>query len=158
MQALNFPSFNFSIKEDEKGWVIFDILRKKFLVLTPEEWVRQHVVHFLIEHRNFPKSLMHIEASIKLGKLSKRCDVIVYNKMQQPIVLVECKKTSHKLTQADFDQISRYNMALNVPYFLLTNGLEHYFFYADQQAQCYKALPDIPLWNDICEIPDDSNS
>ena len=126
MQQLNFPSFDFQIISESGETKIFDTIRKKYVQLTPEEWVRQHVVRYLIENKGYPQMLIQVEGSIKVGKMNKRCDVIAYNKQMQPILLVECKRSDVELTQEVFDQIFRYNLRLGVSKMFVTNGIKHY--------------------------------
>ena len=122
MEQLNFKTYPFRFKNSENKIAIFDIIRKKFILLTPEEWVRQHVVWFLIEEKKYPKSLVNVEKVITLNGLTKRYDIVVYNKNGGIEILVECKAPSVKIDQTTFDQIARYNMVLNANYLMVTNG------------------------------------
>ena len=123
---LNFPSYPFKIKLENSVHYIFDSIRKKYLVLTPEEWVRQHVVQYIIEEKGYPKSLIKLEGGLKLNSLQKRTDVVVFNTSGEKILLIECKAPSVKITQKVFDQIARYNIIHQVPLLFVSNGLEHY--------------------------------
>lgn len=108
--------------------MIFDEIRKKWLVLTPEEWVRQHVVRYLTEEKKYPSTLIELEKQIELNGLTKRCDVIVNNRFGKPVMIIECKASSVVITQDTFDQAIRYNMTLKVPFLFLTNGIKHFCF------------------------------
>lgn len=149
MQHLNLPSYKFRIKSSENKYFIFDIIRKKNIVLTPEEWVRQHFVHYLIEEKKYPISLISIEKKLTINKLTKRTDILVFNKKGEPAIIIECKAPSVKITQDTFDQIARYNLTLNAKYLITTNGLEHYYCKMDFQNECYIFLKDIPDYTDI---------
>ena len=125
---------------------IFDVIRKKFIVLTPEEWVRQHVVQFLLEEKNYPKSLINVEKVLKVNGLRKRYDVVVYNSDGSIFILVECKAPEIKIAQATFDQIATYNMTLNAKFLMVTNGLNHYFCQMDFENEKYKFLSELPIY------------
>ena len=146
MQKLNFPSYAFKLKSSENKTLIFDIVRKKYVILTPEEWVRQHVVHFLLKEKNYPISLIAVEKQLKINARVKRTDIIVYNKLGTPEVLIECKAPSVKITQTTFDQIARYNLTANSKYLMVTNGLAHYFCQIDSIRETYIFLEDIPSY------------
>lgn len=124
---------------------IFDIIRKKYVVLTPEEWVRQHVVHYLIYTRSFRKSYINVEKMFKINNIVKRYDVVVYNPDGSIYLLVECKKPDIKLSQTVFDQIARYNLQLNAKYLMVTNGLQHIYCRLDYGNQKYNFLAEVPL-------------
>ena len=124
---------------------IFDIIRKKYVVLTPEEWVRQHVVHYLIYTRSFRKSYINVEKMFKINNIVKRYDVVVYNPDGSIYLLVECKKPDIKLSQRFFDQIARYNLQLNAKYLMVTNGLQHIYCRLDYENQKYNFLAEVPL-------------
>lgn len=124
MTELNLPSFKYNIKNEKDQQLIFDIIRKKFLVLTPEEWVRQHFIHFLINHHQYPKSLINCEQGLTYNGRSKRSDILVYDKNTKPFLLIECKAPEIKLNQNVVSQISIYNAKINAPYLLITNGLK----------------------------------
>lgn len=144
MQELNFPHYTFKIKTSENKTVIFDIVRKKYVVLTPEEWVRQHVIHFLHFQKKYPLSLMSVEKQVKVNSLTRRTDVVVYNNMGNPFIIVECKAPSVSISQNTFDQIARYNLSLDANYLYVTNGLSHYYSIMDHQNQSYIFLPKLP--------------
>ena len=144
MQKLNFPSYSFRLKSSENKTLIFDIIRKKYVVLTPEEWVRQHVVLFLIEEKKYPISLIAVEKQLKINSLLKRTDVVVFNTKGSPEILIECKAPSVAISQATFDQIARYNLTAQSNYLMVTNGLYHYFCQIDVENETYVFLKDIP--------------
>lgn len=146
MQKLNFPSCAFKLKSSENKTLIFDIVRKKYVIVTPEEWVRQHVVHFLLKEKNYPISLIAVEKQLKINKSVKRTDIIVYNKQGTPEILIECKAPSVKITQTTFDQIARYNLSANSNFLMVTNGLAHYFCQIDTDKETYIFLEDIPSY------------
>lgn len=144
MQDLNFPKFPFRFKNSENKLSIFDVIRKKFVILQPEEWVRQHCVHYLMTVKNYPISLINVEKELKLNGLKKRYDIVIYNPDGTIYLIVECKAPKIKIDQSTFDQIARYNMILKAEYLMLTNGLNHYYCLMDYQAEQYHFLQDIP--------------
>jgi len=144
MQKLNFPTYNFRFKNNENKVAIFDEIRKKFIILTPEEWVRQHVVQFLLEEKKYPKSLINVEKVLKINGLTKRYDGVVFNTDGSIFLLVECKAPKVKITQTTFDQIARYNMTLKATYLMVTNGLNHYFCLMDFENESYVFLKELP--------------
>ncbi|SFS31619.1 type I restriction enzyme HsdR N-terminal domain-containing protein [Lutibacter maritimus] len=144
MQTLNLPTYKFRIKSNENKLFIFDILRKKYVVLTPEEWVRQHFVHYLIEEKNYPISLIAIEKKLTINGLTKRTDILVFNTNGEPYIIVECKSPSIKINQDTFDQIARYNLKLQSHFLIVTNGLEHFYCTMDFKNENYQFLADIP--------------
>ncbi len=144
MQNLHFPKYNFRFKSNENKTLIFDIIRKKFVVLTPEEWVRQHVLHFLISEKKYPVSLINVEKQLQLNDTVKRYDIVIFNKDGSIYTIVECKAPSIKINQQTFDQIARYNLALKSELLMVTNGLEHYFCTMDFENKKYLFLKDLP--------------
>ena len=144
MQQLNFPAYQFRFKNSENKVAIFDEIRKKFMVLTPEEWVRQHVVQYLLQEKKYPKSYINVEKLIKLNGLVKRYDVVVFQPDGKLFLLIECKSTNIKISQDTFDQIARYNMALESKYLMVTNGLNHYFCQMDYAEEKYNFLQELP--------------
>ncbi|WP_372920345.1 type I restriction enzyme HsdR N-terminal domain-containing protein [Salegentibacter sp.] len=147
MLDLNFPRYRFRFKNNQNKIAVFDELRKKFVILTPEEWVRQHCIRFLTEDKNYPKSLINAEKQLKLGKLIKRYDLVVYNSDGSIFLIVECKAPGVKITQKTFDQIARYNLSLNASYLMLSNGLDHYYCQMDYEQETYRFLEELPEWN-----------
>ncbi|MDN3673366.1 type I restriction enzyme HsdR N-terminal domain-containing protein [Flavobacterium branchiarum] len=149
MQKLNFPSYIFRFKNSENKVSIFDEIRKKFIILTPEEWVRQHVVQFLMVEKKYPKSLINVEKVLKVNGLRKRYDIVVYNPDGTIYILVECKAPEVKISQATFDQIARYNMTMNAQFLTVTNGLHHYFCQMDFENEKYEFLRELPNYNSL---------
>lgn len=147
MQPLQFPPYQFRFKNSENKIAIFDEIRKKFIILTPEEWVRQHVVHYLFAEKSYPKSWINVEKQIKMNGLTKRYDVVVFNPDGSIFLLVECKAPEIKISQQTFDQIARYNLALKAEYLMVTNGLEHYFCQMDFENERYHFLQELPQPN-----------
>ncbi len=144
MQLLNFPTYNFRFKSSENKILIFDVIRKKFIVLQPEEWVRQHVVRYMMQDKQYPKSLVNVEKQLLLNAIKKRYDVVVFNPDGSIQILVECKAPNIKINQTVFDQIARYNMQLKANYLMVTNGLEHFFCKMDFEKENYTFLKDVP--------------
>ena len=144
MQKLHFQSYNFRFKNSENKVSIFDEIRKKFIILTPEEWVRQHVVQFLLDEKKYPKSLINVEKVLKVNGLRKRYDVVVFNADGSIYILIECKAPKVKITQTTFDQIARYNLSLKADFLMVTNGLNHYFCQMDFENEKYEFLKEIP--------------
>ena len=147
MRQLNFSKYQFRFKNSENKIAIFDEIRKKFIILTPEEWVRQHVVHYLFAEKSYPKSWINVEKQIKMNGLTKRYDVVVFNPDGSIFLLVECKAPEIKISQQTFDQIARYNLALKAEYLMVTNGLEHYFCQMDFENERYHFLQELPQPN-----------
>lgn len=144
MQKLNFPNYTFRFKNSENKIAAFDEIRKKFIILTPEEWVRLHTVQYLKVEKLFPLSYINVEKQLMLGKVIKRYDVVVFNAEGGIHLIVECKAPSIKITQATFDQIARYNMNLRAKYLMVTNGLDHFFCRMDYEAEKYIFLEELP--------------
>ena len=146
MQDLNFPKFEYRLKSTENKVSIFDVIRKKFIILQPEEWVRQHCVHFLINDRNFPKSLINVEKELTLNGLKKRYDIVVFNPDGSIHLVVECKSYNINIDQSTFDQIARYNLQLDATYLMVTNGINHYYCEMDMQEERYIFLTALPKY------------
>lgn len=144
MQQLNLPAYQFKLKSNEKHTLIFDKIRKKYVVLTPEEWVRQHFVYFLLEEKKYPISLIAVEKQLTVNNLKKRSDILVFSPNGTPNIIVECKAPSVKITQETFDQIARYNLKLQANYLIVTNGLQHFFCQMDTENKTYVFLKEIP--------------
>ncbi len=147
MQKLNLPNYTFKLKSNENKTLIFDNLRKKYMVLTPEEWVRQHFIQWLIKEKNYPISLIAIEKQLVINNLKKRTDIVVFSSDGHPNIIVECKAPHIKITQDTFDQIARYNLKLNANYLIVTNGLQHFFCRLDKENESYLFLRDIPEYS-----------
>ncbi|MBL7889467.1 MAG: type I restriction enzyme HsdR N-terminal domain-containing protein [Bacteroidia bacterium] len=146
MRALNLPAYSFKLKESSGKVQILDELRKKYVVLTPEEWVRQHIVQYLIQEKKYPASLIAIEIGLKYNQLQKRADVLVYDRQGAPFLLVECKAPEVKITQDVFHQIAVYNMTFKVKYLLVTNGMDHFICEMDYTNNSYQFLKEIPVF------------
>jgi hypothetical protein len=144
MQQLNFPTYSFRFKNSENKVAIFDEIRKKFVILTPEEWVRQHVVRYLLEEKKYSKSYINVEKMITINGMTKRYDIVVFHPDGSIFVLIECKAPEVNITQNVFDQIARYNMVLHANYLMVTNGLHHYFCQMDFESEQYNFLRDLP--------------
>ena len=144
MKQLQFPTYSFRFKNSENKVAIFDEIRKKFIIISPEEWVRQHVVQFLLQDKKYPKSHINVEKLLKINNLTKRYDVVVFKPDGAISILVECKAPEVKITQSTFDQIARYNMTLKAEYLMVTNGLNHYFCKMDYENEKYDFLADLP--------------
>mgnify|MGYP003425801148 FL=1 len=147
MQKLNFPTYSFRFKNSENKVSIFDEIRKKFILLTPEEWVRQHVVQFLLQDKKYPKSYINVEKLIKINDLSKRYDVVVFQPNGDIFLLIECKAPEVPISQQTFDQIARYNLVLKAKYLMVTNGLNHYFCQMDFENEKYVFLKELPEYS-----------
>lgn len=146
MQKLNFPDCTIRLKNSENKTLIFDPIRKKFLVLQPEEWVRQHCIQYLLNTLNFPKSLINVEKQITLHNIIKRYDIVVFNNDGSIHLIVECKAPEISINQATFDQIAQYNMQLKANYLMVTNGINHYYCEMDFNAERYNFLKTLPKY------------
>ncbi len=144
MQKLNFPEYSFRFKNSENRTMVLDEIRKKFVVLTPEEWVRLNTVQFLLKEKKFPKSLINVEKQLKLNDSIKRYDIVVFRNDGSIFLIVECKAPIIPITQLTFDQIARYNLTLKSQYLMVTNGLSHYFCQMDFENERYVFLKEIP--------------
>jgi len=144
---LNFPVYSFRFKNSENKVAIFDDIRKKFILLTPEEWVRQHVVQFLLLDKKYPKSYINVEKLIKINNLNKRYDVVVFQPNGEIFLLIECKAPEVSISQQTFDQIARYNLVLKAKYLMVTNGLNHYFCQMDFENEKYVFLKELPEYS-----------
>ena len=125
MVNLNLPTFPFELKQDHDQILIFDFLRKRYVVLTPEEWVRQHFTNYIITHLNYPRSLVKVEGGLRFNKLQKRSDIVVFNREGNPWMVIECKAPDLKLSDRTVHQASVYNHSLKAKYLVITNGLTH---------------------------------
>tara|TARA_B100001758_G_C18242413_1_gene521305 strand:+ start:329 stop:775 length:447 start_codon:yes stop_codon:yes gene_type:complete len=143
---LNLPNVALKTKLVDGTTQVFDVVRKKYFKLSPEEWVRQHFIHYLNTEKNYPFGLMKVEKMVKYNNLSTRADIIIYNREGKPYMIVECKSSDTKITQDVFDQISRYNFNLRVKYLVVTNGLQHFCCKLDYQKNKIVFLKDIPVY------------
>ncbi|MCP4976388.1 MAG: type I restriction enzyme HsdR N-terminal domain-containing protein [Maribacter sp.] len=144
MQQLNFPAYDFRFKNSKNKVHIFDTIRKKFVILQPEEWVRQNVVQFLIHEKNYPKSLINVEKQLTVNSMKKRYDIVVFDPYGNITVLVECKSPKITITQQTFDQIASYNMQIKAEFLMVTNGLKHFYCKLDYGKEKYTFLEQIP--------------
>ncbi|MBQ4173497.1 MAG: type I restriction enzyme HsdR N-terminal domain-containing protein [Prevotella sp.] len=149
MIPLNLPSYPIKLAGTRQKPSIFDILRRKYVALTPEEWVRQHFVHFLIEHKGYPSSLLANEVSLKIGEKSLRADTVLYDRNLQPRMIIEYKAPSIPLTTHVLNQVGNYNRLLHVDYVIISNGLQHYCCKMDYASQRFVLLEDIPHYQDM---------
>ena len=149
MTRLNLPPFEIKLRGTKAQPQIFDILRKKYIALTPEEWVRQHFVHFLVEHKGYPAALMANEIQLKVGEKTLRADSVLYSRDLKPRMSIEYKAPHIPITQKVFDQISIYNMLLHVDYLVVSNGLQHYICKMDYNDKKYLFLEDIPDYEEL---------
>ncbi len=149
MQDLSFPNYPFTLKHDKGKTFILDPVRKKYVMLTPEEWVRQHVIIHLNRALNYPFSHMCIEKSLCINNLSKRADILIYNSKMLPALLIECKAPDIPLTNAVFEQVARYNLAFKVPWLLITNGITHYAALIDHNNQSISHIDYIPEYKQL---------
>ena len=149
MFRLNLPQYEIKIGEKDGKRRIFDFLRRKYVALTPEEWVRQHFTHYLVEHKGYPKGLMGNEVELHIGEKRLRCDTVLYNKEGQPRMIIEYKAPTIQIQQKTFDQISAYNLLLHVDYLIVSNGLQHYCCKMEYENQKYLFLQDIPDYENL---------
>lgn len=147
MEQLNFERYPIHLKNKENKRYIFDIVRKKDIILTPEEWVRQHCVHFLIREKNYPLSLINVEKQISLFGKTKRYDIVVFSRSGDVHILIECKAPSIEINQATFDQIAQYNLTMNSNYLMVTNGLQHIYCQINAENNGYQYLRELPNYN-----------
>lgn len=152
MQQLNLPTYQHKIKIEGDKKLIFDIIRKKYVALTPEEWVRQNFIHYLINEKNYPASLIAVEMALKVNTVTRRCDIALYNKKGKPFVIVECKAADVKISQKTFEQIAGYNIELQVDYLIVTNGINHYCCKIDYELNTFNFLKDIPDYKEISAV------
>jgi len=147
MEKLNFPNYKLLLKNRENIPYIFDRIRKKWVLCSPEEWVRAHCVHYLNETKGYPASWMRVEQEIKVYNTRKRFDLVVSNEKMNPHILIECKAPAVVINQKTFDQISRYNLALKCPFLMISNGLNHYFCKMDFEENRLSFIKDLPNYN-----------
>lgn len=149
MQALNLPKYQIKTRQSGSNIEVFDMIRKKYLVLTPEEWVRQQFILYLIHEKNYPPTLISLEKGIKVLGMNKRFDAVLSDKSGRPIVLIEFKSPDVKVSQQVFEQIARYNIHLKVRYLIVSNGMKHYCCEVDYQKKTFAFLENIPDYNDL---------
>ena len=149
MLSLNLPPYATKVAVRDGKNTIWDIIRRKYVALTPEEWVRQHFVHFLVEHKGYPASLLANEVALTLNGSSRRCDTVLYDRTLSPRMIIEYKAPHIPITQKVFDQISRYNLVFRVDYLIVSNGLSHYCCRMDYDHQSYEFLKDVPEYREL---------
>ena len=149
MKELNLPAYDVRIRGTREKPEIFDFLRHRYIALTPEEWVRQHFTHWLVDHKGYPKGLLGNEVALQCGDKTVRCDSIVYGNDQRPLMICEYKAPSVPISQHVFSQISAYNLLLHVDYLVVSNGLQHYCLRMDYEHQTYQFLTNIPLYTEL---------
>lgn len=147
MTTLNLPPYDVRLGGTRSQPTIFDVLRRRYVALTPEEWVRQHFVHFLIDEKGYPQTLLANEVSLKIGEKKLRADTVLYDSQLQPRMIVEYKAPTVALTPRVFEQISAYNLLLKVDFLVVSNGLEHFCCRMDYERESYEFLPEIPSYN-----------
>lgn len=152
MVKLNLPEFVFSLRKRDGLLEIFDEIRRKYIVLTPEEWVRQNFIKYLINKKNYPAQLMAVEKSITLNTMKVRPDIVIYTNKAYPLLIVECKAPSVIINQNSFDQIAKYNFSLKVKLLAVTNGMDHYYCKMDYSNKSYIFLRDLPDYKDQAEF------
>ncbi|QYR11031.1 type I restriction enzyme HsdR N-terminal domain-containing protein [Prevotella sp. Rep29] len=149
MYQLNLPTYDLRLRRTGNRDMIFDVLRRKYVALTPEEWVRQHFVHFLIEHKGYPTALLANEIELRIGGKHLRADTLLYNKELRPHMLIEYKSPTIALTQKVFDQISAYNLLLHADYLIVSNGMQHICCHMDYEQNTYHFLEEIPDYSEL---------
>jgi len=149
MLQLNLPEYNFRIKKQDNKLLIFDSQRKRYVSLTPEEWVRQHYIRFLIESKGYPAAFLAIEKQLNMNGMKKRCDAILYDQNANPILIIELKAPNVSISQATFDQVAVYNAKLKVNFFMISNGIEHYCCKVNSETARYEYFPEIPHYNQL---------
>ncbi len=152
LQPLNLPPYPFKISEQNGQLTLFDVIRKKNIIITPEEWVRQHFVQYLINQKHYPKTLIKLEGGLKLHGMSKRSDIVVFNAAGEKILLIECKAPSVAIDQKTFDQIARYNMVHKVKLLAVSNGLQHYYCRINFETRNYNFIEELPDYRDISAV------
>ena len=146
---INLPPYEIKLREKDGQRQIFDFLRRRYVSLTPEEWVRQHFVHFLIEQKGYPKGLLANEVELRVGDKKLRCDSLLYNKALQPQMIIEYKAPHIEITQRVFDQITVYNFLLHVDYLIVSNGLQHYCCRMNYEKNSWEFLKEIPNYSSL---------
>jgi type I site-specific restriction-modification system R (restriction) subunit len=149
MGPLNLPTYFFRIKEDRGKKYIFDEIRRRFVLLTPEEWVRQHVVNFLVTQKNFPLSLISVEKGFKNNQRKQRYDLLVFDRKGEPLMMIECKAPGIDINQHVFDQAGRYNNKYKAAYMLISNGMNHYCCLINKTSRQYRFLQEIPDYSEM---------
>lgn len=152
MEVLNLPKTDLKLQRKGNRLMVFDILRKKMVTLTPEEWVRQHFIHFLINQKGYNASCIANEVALCLNNTQKRCDTVVYDTQARPIMIVEYKAPHIAISQRVFSQISRYNIKMRVQWLIVSNGIHHYCCRINYENETYEFLSDIPSWEEVMRL------
>ena len=149
MIPLKLPKYEIKVQRDGDNQLIFDILRRKYVALTPEEWVRQHFIHYLIEHKGYPATMLANEVQLQVGEKSLRADTVLYDKQLRPRMIIEYKAPTVTVTQKVFNQIFAYNLLLKADYLIVTNGLSHYICKIEYNTQSYTFLEEVPEYGEL---------
>ena len=149
MKELNLPQYSFKIAGGEDDKKIFDPIRKRYVKLTPEEWVRQNFIQYLVNEGKYPPGLIAVEVLFRLNKLRRRVDILIHDRTGRPVMIVACKEPEIDINDKVFDQIVCYNMGLKVPYIVVTNGIDHYACKMNHPENRYEFLLVIPLYEDL---------
>lgn len=149
MKDLSLPSYGARVREESGEIQIWDEFRMKWVVCTPEEWVRQHFVHFIANHLGFPKGRIGLEITLNVNQMKKRADVCVFDKTGKPYILAECKAPEINLNDKVFEQIGRYNLSLNAPFLLITNGIKHYCAKIDFSKKEWELISEFPIYSEV---------
>lgn len=151
MQHLNFPSYDARTRLLAGRSEIFDLVRRKFVAQTPEEWVRQHLINYLVQYKHVPVGMMGVEKQVLINKIPHRFDLVVFSRQGNPLLLAECKAPGIQITEKVFDQAARYNLQLNASFFMITNGFEHFTCRLDYEHKQYIFIPDLPVYREMIE-------
>ena len=146
MKTLKLPQFDCKIINKEGKNIIFDCIRKKYILLTPEEWVRQHFVHYLIDHLQYPKTLISVEGGLQYNRMHKRSDIVVYTRNTLPFMLIECKAPEVRISQRVFEQAAVYNQTLKATYLVVTNGMEHFCCHINHEKASSRFVNELPVY------------
>jgi hypothetical protein len=146
MYQLNLPPFDYKVKAEAQRKLIFDAVRRKYVALTPEEWVRQHVIHFLITEKNVPQNLIGVEKGLTILGRTRRVDVVVFDRNGQPALLVECKAPTVAINPQVYTQAAVYTYGFGIDYIMLTNGINHHYLQIDKTAQRVEEVVELPAY------------
>lgn len=149
LTPLNFPKANLKLSRKDGVIYVWDIFRRKKLQLTPEEWVRQHILHYLIDHKNFPVNLLAAEYGIRVNQMTRRCDGVVFDRQGKPVMIIECKAPEVKINEQTLHQIAQYNFTLKVNWLVLSNGLETVTAFINSETKSVEYLKEIPFFDDL---------
>lgn len=152
MESLNLPTYSFKLKSERGRKFIFDEIRRKYVALTPEEWIRQNFVRYLVSEKSFPAALITVEQQFEYNRMVKRADILVYNRSGKPVMIIECKSPGTKINQQTFNQIALYNLRFNVPFLAVTNGLVHYCCEYYGQGEGHRFLEQIPDYSELTRM------